>query len=90
MPKQIRHIAQVCSLNADRIECSTGQVELVAQADVDIRDLLFLCLAARPLREGLEELLGGDEEVCYALLDLGDLLVRLLCQLSVNIAHSLE
>jgi hypothetical protein len=42
------------------------------------------------LREGLEELLGGDEEVCYALLDLGDLLVRLLCQLSVNIAHSLE
>jgi hypothetical protein len=47
--------------DADGVEGATGDVELVAQTNVDVGHLTLSCIAARPLGQGFEQLLGGNE-----------------------------
>lgn len=44
--QQFRHRAQICGLDTDGIEGSAGNVELVAEADIDVRDLSLGCRVA--------------------------------------------
>lgn len=74
--KQVGHRAKVLGVDPDTIEGATGNVELVAQADIDVRNLALAGGVPGPLRQGFEELLGSDEQVCDALLD-GRQLLRL-------------
>lgn len=77
MSQQIRHIAQIACVNTNGIEGATGEVEFIAQTNIDIGNLLFLSSAARPLREGLKELFRCDKEMCDGFLDLRDLFIGL-------------
>ena len=61
--------AKVLRVDTDAVEGATGDVELIAQTDIDIRDLALAGSVAGPLCQGFEQLLGRDEQVCDALLD---------------------
>lgn len=75
--QQVGDGAQVGCVDFDCVESPTCYVELVTQTDVDIGDLALGGGAAGPLGEGLEQLFGGDEEVCDGLFDGGELLLGL-------------
>jgi len=68
--------AKVLGVDTDAVEGATGDVELIAQTHIDVRDLALAGSVAGPLCQGLEQLLGRDEQVCNALLD-GRQLLRL-------------
>lgn len=61
--------AKVLRVDTDAVEGATGDVELIAQTHIDVRDLALAGSVAGPLCQGLEQLLGRDEQVCNALLD---------------------
>ena len=68
--KEIWHRTEIGSVHADACESATGDVELVTESDVNVGHIRFCCVVARPLRQGFEQLLGRDQEVSDALLDL--------------------
>lgn len=61
--KQFRDVSEVLRVDADGVEGTGGDVELIAEAYVDVRDLALGSGTAGPECQGLEELLGGDEEM---------------------------
>jgi len=63
--------------DTDGIEGTAGDVELIAQTDVDVGHLALGGIAARPLGQGFEQLLGGNEQVGDAFLYLRQLLLGL-------------
>ena len=67
--QKVGHRAKVLGIDTYAVEGATGNVELIAQTDVDIRDLALTGSIARPLGQSLKELLGSDEQVCNALFD---------------------
>ena len=75
--QQVGDGTQVVGVNADRVEGSTCDVELVAQPHVDVADFGLGGGVAGPLRERFEELFRGHEEVGDRFFDRGELLLRL-------------
>lgn len=65
--QEVGYRAKVLRVDADAVEGATCNVELVAQAHVDVRDLALAGRVPGPLRQGFEELLGSDEQVRHAL-----------------------
>lgn len=74
--QKVGYRAKVLGVNTYAIKSTTGDIELIAQAHVDVRDFALAGSVAGPLCQGFEQLLGSDEQVCDALLD-GRQLLRL-------------
>ena len=61
MAQHIRHVAQVRRVDIDSRKGATSHVELVAQLDIDVGNLVIRRMAARPRRQCFEELLGSNK-----------------------------
>ena len=59
LPQQVWHRTKVGRVDSDARKGSAGDVELVAQSDVDIRNLGLAGILSRPLRKGFQQLFRG-------------------------------
>jgi hypothetical protein len=80
-PEHVRDRPEVGSVDIDRVESATSDVELISEAYVDIGDFAFSSASRRPGCQSFEELFGGDEKMSDGLFDSRELLLWLLfCQ----------
>jgi hypothetical protein len=80
-PEHVRDRPKVRSVDIDRVESATSDVELISETYVNIGDFALGGASCRPSRQRFEELFGGDEKVRDGFLDGRELLLWLLvCQ----------